>query len=266
MKHNTRFSLSLWLAALLGLLSILPYQLALLGPQLQAAAQTQAMTVMQLLLIGLAQGAVLAGVAVFAGAWASQRLGLGAPLLSAWVAGSPMPAGQGGMLRRAIAWGGLCAVAVIALDRLFVQASPELRALQQGSATQGLIWQGLLASLYGAIFEEILLRWFALSLFALGLRALMSKVSGHPITGLPTTAFWAANLASAMLFGLGHLPATAQLLPLTGLIVARALLLNGIIGIAAGCMFRRAGLESAMLLHFSADIGLHVLLPLLGVA
>lgn len=264
MKHNIRLSLTLWLAALLGLVAILPYQLALMGSQLQAAAQAGGLTVAQLLLASLAQGAVLAGIAVFAGAWASRRLGLGAPLLSGWLIGTPIAAGQGRMLASAVLVGAMCAAAIIGLDLLFVRASPELRALQQGGGASGLIWQGLLASLYGAIFEEILLRWFALSLFALGLRALMSKISGRPITGLPTAAFWAANLASALLFGLGHLPATAQLLPLTGLIVARALLLNGIVGVAAGCMFRRAGLESAMLLHFSADIGLHVLMPLLS--
>jgi hypothetical protein len=267
MTIHIRLALALWAAALLGLLSILPYQLALTGPQLQVAAQTQGMTVTQLLLLSLVQGAALAGVAVFAGAWASRRLGLGAPLLSAWLSGTAPPPGQGRMFAQATMWGLLCAAAVIALDKLFTQAIPELRTLQQNMAQsmpQGLIWQGLLASLYGGIFEEILLRWFALSLFALGLRWLMRKISGRPFTGLPTAAFWMANLSSALLFGLGHLPATAQLLPLSGLIVARALLLNGIVGIAAGCMFRRSGLETAMLLHFSADIGLHVLMPLLG--
>ena len=266
LKANTRLSLVLWAAALLGILSVLPYQFALLGPQLQAAAKLHNMSVIQLLLMGMAQSAVLLGAAAFVGSWASSRVGLRAPLLSAWVSALPFPRGLGPVFVQAIWVGGLCAVFVLGLDLLFVRASPEILALQQSPATAGLIWQGLLASLYGGIVEEILLRWCVLSLIALGLRALLRKLFGRPTTDLPTTVFWAANLISAALFGLGHLPATAQLLPLTAVIVTRALLLNGIVGVAAGWMFRRAGLESAMLLHFSADIGLHVLGPMLAAA
>jgi hypothetical protein len=73
-----------------------------------------------------------------------------------------------------------------------------------------------------------------------------------------------ANLLAAVLFGLGHLPATlAAGLPLSGLVISRALVLNGLLGITAGWLYRSCGLGSAMLAHFSADILLHVVLPVL---
>ena len=73
---------------------------------------------------------------------------------------------------------------------------------------------------------------------------------------------WFAIVLSAVLFGLGHLPVTASLVALTPLIVTRAIVLNGIGGIAFGWLYWRKGLESAMIAHFSTDIILYVVLPL----
>jgi len=74
--------------------------------------------------------------------------------------------------------------------------------------------------------------------------------------------YWPAILLAALLFGLGHLPATKAIMPLTPLIVARALLLNGIAGIAFGWLYWQYGLVGAMLAHFCADIVLHLIGPL----
>jgi len=42
-------------------------------------------------------------------------------------------------------------------------------------------------------------------------------------------------------------------------VVTRALLLNGIPGLACGYLYVRYGLEAAMLSHFSLDIVLHLI-------
>jgi len=69
-------------------------------------------------------------------------------------------------------------------------------------------------------------------------------------------------MLAAILFGLGHLPATSMLLPLTPLVITRAIILNGLLDVAFGYLYMTRGLESAMISHFSADIVLHVLLAL----
>jgi membrane protease YdiL (CAAX protease family) len=71
-------------------------------------------------------------------------------------------------------------------------------------------------------------------------------------------------LFAALLFGLGHLRATAMLMPLTKLVVASALLLNGFPGLPFGWFYWKQGLESAMVAHFASDIILHVVAPLLS--
>jgi hypothetical protein len=52
--------------------------------------------------------------------------------------------------------------------------------------------------------------------------------------------------------------------PLTPLLIVRAIVLNGMIGIVAGFLFWRRGIEMAMVCHFFADILLHVTPPLFG--
>jgi membrane protease YdiL (CAAX protease family) len=50
--------------------------------------------------------------------------------------------------------------------------------------------------------------------------------------------------------------------PLTPLVIVRAVVLNGLLGIGLGYLYFTRGLESAIISHFSADLVLHVLLAL----
>jgi membrane protease YdiL (CAAX protease family) len=115
------------------------------------------------------------------------------------------------------------------------------------------LWKRLLACFYGGIDEEILLRLFLFSLLAWLIGFAWRLPDGKPTLGV----LWVANIVAAVLFGLGHLPTTAALVTLTPLLVVRALLLNGLLGVAAGYLFWRYGLEAAMLAHFSADLVVH---------
>jgi membrane protease YdiL (CAAX protease family) len=85
----------------------------------------------------------------------------------------------------------------------------------------------------------------------------MRLMGGESTTALPSGVFWAANVVTAVLFGLGHLPATAALAPLTAVLVVRAVVLNGLAGLLFGWLYRRYGLEWAMVSHFGTDLVLH---------
>jgi membrane protease YdiL (CAAX protease family) len=101
-----------------------------------------------------------------------------------------------------------------------------------------------------------------LSFLALGI-ATIDRVLTRREFALTPAGFWIANIVAAVLFGLGHLPVTARLVPLTSVVVTRAIALNGIVGLVAGYLFWRRGIEMAIACHFSADIVLHVAAPLL---
>ena len=75
---------------------------------------------------------------------------------------------------------------------------------------------------------------------------------------------WIATLLAAVLFGIGHLPGTAAIgLSLDSLVITRALVLNGLGGVVFGWLYWTRGLESAILAHFSADVVLHAVVPLI---
>jgi membrane protease YdiL (CAAX protease family) len=119
----------------------------------------------------------------------------------------------------------------------------------------------LLASFYGGITEEILLRLFMLSLLAWIGRFASRTPEGRP----GVRVLWVANVLAAILFGLGHLPATAAAgLPLDVLVITRAVVLNGLAGIVFGWFYWTFGLEAAMLSHFTGDLVLHVITPWLA--
>ncbi|HLO15594.1 MAG TPA: CPBP family intramembrane glutamic endopeptidase, partial [Anaerolineales bacterium] len=140
---------------------------------------------------------------------------------------------------------------------LVKELSSTASALNLGTS-QPAAWKGFLASFYGGIAEEILVRLFVMSFFVWSGRFISKTSEGKPTA----IVMWIANVLAAVLFGLGHLPATALQVPLTTLVVTRAVVLNGLLGIAFGWLYWKRGLEAAMISHFSADLVLHVLLAL----
>src|SRR5262245_7288308 len=97
------------------------------------------------------------------------------------------------------------------------------------------------------------------SLLALSFRTLARMRGAHRELALPTSVFWAANIVAAVLFGLGHLPATAAVAPLSAALLVRAVWAAGLV---FGELYKRHGLEWAMASHFGVDIVARVALSL----
>ncbi|HTP78341.1 MAG TPA: CPBP family glutamic-type intramembrane protease [Rhizomicrobium sp.] len=253
----------LWALSLAGLALLFPYLATLERGALAAAAARTHVGMTLLLAASFAQSAILLAIAVLAGLWASRRLGLETPLIAARLSGSPAPRRAMRTLAMAFAIGIAVGIALIVLDREVFAPIPSVARLIRSAGsgnTHPAPWQGLLASFYGGLDEEILMRLGLMSVLALFLRSVSRLFGGGRDVALPGGVFWTANLVTAVLFGLGHLPATAALAPLTAALVVRAIVLNGSAGIVFGMLFRRFGLEWAMASHFGADIVLHVLL------
>jgi membrane protease YdiL (CAAX protease family) len=264
---NTRLFLkkgfSLLALSICGALLILPYLAQLEARALALAAARAHVQIWQALTISVVQSVVLLAVAVFAGLWAARKLDLRTPLLSSLFTDEPPPERTLATLSLAFALGIATALVIAAIDR-FVFANFASVALLMERAGAGAVhpvpWRGFLASFYGAFDEEILMRLGLLSLLALGLRTLDRLFGANAGVALPAGVFWAANIVTALLFGLGHLPATAAIAPLTAALVVRAVLLNGAAGLVFGWLYRRYGLEWAMASHFGADLVLHVVI------
>jgi len=254
--HRKLF-LIIWISALFGAVAIIPFALTAQADQLQSTPLPFSLPI--LLLISILQSALLLGIVTAIGLWLAPRVGLGLPLIEGWLGQKPPDNGWRSGMLQAIFIGIVAALIIVGLETFyFVPAMAEV-GLAFPESAQPPAWQGFLASFYGGITEEVLLRLFLMTLLVwLGSKATRAS------TGQPTsTILWLAIILSAIIFGLGHLPATAAFgLPLNSLIVTRAIILNGIPGLAFGWLYGWRGLESAMVAHFSADILLHVLIPL----
>jgi membrane protease YdiL (CAAX protease family) len=199
---------------------------------------------------------------IFIGMILMKRTGLSAPILDSVAQGESASDKLRAVVPASVVLGIIASLLIIGLD-VFVFQPAMLNELGEKSnalslSTQPAVWKGFLASFYGGIGEEIQLRLFIMSLIAW-----LGSFIGKTSEGKPSnTIFWMANILAAVLFGLGHLPATANLVPITPLVITRAIVLNGVGGVIFGWLYWKRGLESAMLSHFSADIVLHVLFAL----
>jgi len=250
-RYDVPMSPAFWLefaillgAALIGAAAVVPYGLRM------APAKRPRPALPVILLLTLVQNAVLFSIAIGLGLLAAHALGFGLPYLEAILAGARVPPATGLVVGSLV--GAAAGAVLFGADLLFAPHWPQpVRDL----ALKSTIPDNLLASIYGGINEELLMRLFGLS----GLVWLSSLVWRTPEGAPSTAALWAANIIMTILFGLGHLPALAQMLGrLPRLMVARSLLLNAPVGLACGWLFWTFGLEAAMLAHFSADIVYHV--------
>jgi len=258
---NWKVFFILWIAGILSVIAILPYVLSLQSNVLQNLELPIPLPLV--ITLQVVQSAILFAIAIFGGLFFAGRVGLGTPILDSLTRGESVADKVRTILPLSILLGVFSTLVLLGLEFFYFQPAMMKELGETATAlnlqtSQPAAWKGLLASFYGGIAEEILLRLFVMSLLVWLGHFLSKTADGKPTGGV----YWAANILAAVLFGLGHLPATALLVPITPLIIFRAILLNGLIGVACGWLYWKRGLESAMIAHFSADLILHVLLAL----
>ena len=116
-------------------------------------------------------------------------------------------------------------------------------------------WAGALASIYGAVNEEVLLRLFLFTLIYFLIGKCVTIRGSNRLTIL-----WSVNIVVALVFVIGHLPTAFKLASPSTFEIFRVLFLNGIAGIVFGWLYWSRGLWTAIAAHFVTDIMIHVLL------
>lgn len=139
-------------------------------------------------------------------------------------------------------------LAMILPDMLFFGHHSE--AIMNSYAVKPTIPYLLATVTYGAVIEEVMLRLFWLSLIAFVLHKLFGRKHNKPTVAILVVS----NVIAAVLFAAGHLPATAELLGLTPMIIFRCFLLNGGLGLLFGWLYRKYGLRYAMIAHGGCHI------------
>lgn len=236
----------LLIGSLISAVLVLPYTLAL-SPGL-AGIFTPFVLAAQMI-----QTLVIFSIAIFFGLLLAKRVGFSLPVLEGWLEGKEIGNYLRSILGISIGLGVLAGVIIVVLSLLFTPVAVTFQNVELSIP----LWKGFLASFYGAISEEIVMRLFLMTLIVWIIFKFKKTKDGKP-TAL---GIWVAILVSAVIFGLGHLPITGTITSITPLVIGRAVLLNGVGGVIFGWLYWKRGLESAMMGHFSADIVLHVIYP-----
>jgi membrane protease YdiL (CAAX protease family) len=238
---NRKIFFILLIASLVTSVMVLPYALSL-APKV-AEIFGPALFIAQII-----QAAILFSIAIYFGLRLAGKIGFRLPDFNRAYIKS--------VLWLSIGMGVLAGVLIILFSLLFWQLTVDFLKVEVAVP----IWKLILACFYGGIAEEILLRLFVVSLFVW-----ISMKIKKTADGKPTTAgICISIILSSVLFGLGHLPITGEVTAITAAIVVRAILLNGVPGIIFGWLYWKKGLESAMIAHFSADVVIHVIVPVVA--
>jgi len=234
--------------SMLSVLAVFPYVMSLQGDLIKQTG----LPVMVIMLAQLVQSAILFSIAIFVGLKLIKRFNFHLPVLEAVVDHKDYKKVVKEISGLSMLLGIVTAVTIYVTDFLFSLQGSTLSTSQDLAP----IWQKLLAALYGGITEEILMRLFLMMVFVwIGTKIIRRKQPNQAVIII-------SILLAAVIFGLGHLPITASLTKITPIIVTRAIVLNGIGGVVFGWLFWKKGLEAAMIAHFTTDIFLLTVLPL----
>lgn len=248
---NWKLYFILLCASVFSIIAIMPYILTLQADVFKALPIPLPLA----LLISVIQSTILFAILLFIGLKLSSKLGLKIPILEHYINKKKVNLDVKSIIKISVLFGILTGIIIIFIDFVFTLLGVDL----MGQVPVP-VWQGFLASFYGGICEEIVMRLFFMT-FIMGVFSKLTNSKSKIIEN--NLIMWISIILAALLFGIGHLPITETLTTLNFLVIFRALLLNGIGGIVFGWLYWKKGLESAMIAHFSADIVLHGLLPLI---
>lgn len=232
MKKALKFTLALLPIALVAGYFVTVYQLEMLGSGILEPVLEQLGSAWILIAIAMVQTVGYVAVCGFFGCLLANSLGLWKPIRF-----EKAPLLKAMSLSFA---GGI----VFSLDKwTFGRWIPEVGASYNAPITLN-NWLG--SVLYGGIVEELMLRLFFMSLIAWLLWKIFFRQSGC----VPVKVLVIANVVAALLFAAGHLPATFVLFgELTPMILLRCFLLNGSFGLLFGYLYRKFGIQYAMVSH-----------------
>lgn len=237
MKKALKFTLALLPIALVAGYFVTVYQLETMGDAILQPVLEQLGSVWILIAISMIQTVGYAAVCGFVGCLLANSLGLWRPIR---FEKNPLLKAAGLSLV-----GGI----IFSLDKwTFGAWIPEVGASYEAPITVN-NWLGSI--LYGGVVEELMLRLFFMSLLAW----LIWKIFFRREEKVPASVLVMANVVAALLFAAGHLPATLVLFgELTPMILLRCFLLNGSFGLLFGYLYRKFGIQYAMVSHATFHI------------
>ena len=250
MTFKKRLFLILWVAGVVGVLSFLLVDLNALVSQLPVPAGTEKFYFTPAIkLLSLVQPTVILTVAVLIGVGLASKVGLSSPVAEEAAKGGQLGSALKPQIVPALTGGLLGGVGIILTWLLWKPFLPSELVTRSAEINRLLPLPTRL--LYGGITEELLLRWGLMTLLVWAAWRFFQKQKGEPRPFF----FISAIIASAVIFGLGHLPFAFVIIPNGNVaMILYVVVGNSFFGLIAGYLYWKKGLESAMLAHMLAHV------------
>lgn len=147
----------------------------------------------------------------------------------------------------------ICGI-VFSLDYwVFGKIIPQVATSYESEITIKSVDNWISSVFYGGIVEELLIRFFLMSFVVFIIWKIFFKNCTKE--EIPVKVFMIANVLCALVFAAGHLPATISMFgELTFLIVFRCFVLNGAFGVVYGELYRKFGIQYAIVGHMITHI------------
>lgn len=240
------------LLGLVGVITLVPTISLLVANLPQNTPNAPNLSPAQLTLLTLLSPSILLVISILVGNFFAPRVGFTSHLVN-WVA---KKSSFWKSFRPNLFSGILAGVAVgivfIGLDFIF---RPYLPISLQVQPVPRELFTTLSGVFYGGIVEELMMRWGLTSFLVW----LIWKIFVRKTTPR-SWIFWLAILISSFLFALGHLGATAQVAPLTTIVLLRMIVLNSLGGVVFGWLYWKKSIETAMLAHAVTHITMSIIL------
>lgn len=229
---GARLFVALWALGIAATLSLMVVPLEVLQPaRLHFGA-------MQFRALSLVNPVILVTLCTALGCWLVPKVGLDAPVVRALVERQPAWPALRRMLVAALLVGAVVAVILFGYGQL---SAPWFASAPHADLPMPLIAK----LLYGGVVEELITRWGLMTLFVWA----AWKLARSPVA-IPPWVYTVGASIAALLFAAGHLPLLYAVMPQPpASLIAAVMVGNAVPGLLFAWLFRRYGLEAAMLAH-----------------
>ena len=200
-------------------------------------------------IISVIQSCLLLGIATFIGTNLAPRVNLSVPLIKAFY----KKIGVRSIASKQILYGiigGIIAYTISAITLKIAEPflPPEYITINQNPANKIPV---ITRILYGGATEEILIRWGLMTFIVWLQFKVFQKGQGTP----NSIFYWLGIIGAAAIFGVGHLPILFSLIAQpTIFLISFVIALNMVVGVIAGWLYWRKGLEAAICAHMTFHI------------
>jgi membrane protease YdiL (CAAX protease family) len=239
----------LFMAAEFSMLASLPYAVSVSGDVVAQFGSSLPMV----LATQFARGTVFLIISIVVGLFLGRKVGLKAHVLESLFEGRGLPAGFSSSVKLSLLLGVLVGTIIFVVDRGIFSMFTEPLTIFLSSPP---VWQRFLYSFYVGIVEELILRFFLVTLLV-WITWKIKKTSA----GLPTTTgIWLSILLASVLYGLGYVSSLASSIELNTVFASGIMILNVMAGSVFGWLYWKKGLEAAILANVTSMLTILVIL------